>query len=32
MIGEEALGLMKETKRLFDPKGIMNPGKHVRVA
>jgi glycolate oxidase subunit GlcD len=27
--GKEALRLMKEIKRLFDPKGIMNPGKYV---
>ncbi len=25
--GEEALRLMKEIKKIFDPKGIMNPGK-----
>jgi len=30
--GIEALRLMKETKRLFDPKGIMNPGKYVEAA
>ena len=30
--GEESLRLMKEIKRLFDPKGIMNPGKYVEAA
>jgi glycolate oxidase len=30
--GEEALRLMKEIKRLFDPNGIMNPGKYVEAA
>jgi glycolate dehydrogenase FAD-linked subunit len=30
--GEEALRLMKEIKRLFDPEGIMNPGKYVEAA
>jgi glycolate oxidase len=30
--GEEALRLMKEIKRIFDPKGIMNPGKYVEAA
>jgi glycolate dehydrogenase FAD-linked subunit len=29
---EESLRLMKEIKRLFDPKGIMNPGKYVEAA
>ncbi len=29
---EEALGLVKEIKRLFDPKGMTNPAKYVRVA
>lgn len=28
--GEEALRLMKEIKRLFDPDGLMNPGKYVQ--
>ncbi len=30
--GGEALRLMKEVKRVFDPDGIMNPGKYVEVA
>ncbi len=30
--GGEALRLMKEIKRLFDPAGIMNPGKYVEAA
>jgi glycolate oxidase subunit GlcD len=30
--GREALRLMKEIKKLFDPKGIMNPGKYVEAA
>ena len=30
--GKEALRLMKEIKRIFDPKGIMNPGKYVEAA
>jgi len=30
--GKEALRLMKEIKRLFDPNGIMNPGKYVEAA
>ncbi len=30
--GKEALQLMKEIKRVFDPKGIMNPGKYVDAA
>jgi glycolate oxidase len=30
--GREALRLMKEVKRLFDPEGIMNPGKYVEAA
>ncbi len=30
--GEEALRLMKEIKKLFDPEGIMNPGKYVEAA
>ncbi len=30
--GEEALRLMKEIKKIFDPKGIMNPGKYVEAA
>jgi glycolate oxidase len=30
--GKEALRLMKEIKRLFDPDGIMNPGKYVDAA
>jgi glycolate oxidase len=30
--GEEALRLMKEIKRIFDPGGIMNPGKYVEEA
>jgi glycolate oxidase len=30
--GLEALRLMKEIKRLFDPNGIMNPGKYVEAA
>jgi len=30
--GEEALRLMKAIKRLFDPAGIMNPGKYVEAA
>jgi glycolate oxidase len=30
--GREALRLMKEIKRLFDPEGIMNPGKYVEAA
>jgi len=30
--GQEGLRLMKEIKRLFDPKGIMNPGKYVELA
>jgi len=30
--GKEALRLMKEIKKLFDPKGIMNPGKYVEAA
>jgi glycolate oxidase len=28
----EALRLMKEIKKIFDPKGIMNPGKYVEAA
>src|SRR6266508_4103014 len=30
--GREALRLMKGVKRLFDPKGVMNPGKYVELA
>jgi glycolate dehydrogenase FAD-linked subunit len=30
--GEEALRLMKGIKKLFDPAGIMNPGKYVEAA
>lgn len=30
--GEETLRLMKEIKKLFDPKDIMNPGKYVEAA
>ena len=30
--GEEALALMKEIKKVFDPDGIMNPGKYVDAA
>jgi glycolate oxidase len=30
--GEEALRLMKEIKKVFDPEGIMNPGKYVEAA
>lgn len=30
--GKETLRLMKEIKRLFDPYGIMNPGKYVEAA
>lgn len=30
--GEEALRLMKEIKMVFDPEGIMNPGKYVEAA
>ncbi|MDG6916025.1 MAG: FAD-binding protein [Nitrososphaerota archaeon] len=30
--GAESLRLMKEIKRLLDPKGIMNPGKYVDAA
>ncbi len=30
--GEEALRLMKEIKKVFDPSGIMNPGKYVEAA
>ncbi|MDA4115297.1 MAG: FAD-binding oxidoreductase [Thaumarchaeota archaeon] len=30
--GKEALRLMKEIKKLFDPDGIMNPGKYVEAA
>ncbi|TMA01565.1 MAG: FAD-binding oxidoreductase [Methanobacteriota archaeon] len=30
--GGESLRLMKEIKRVFDPKGIMNPGKYVDAA
>jgi len=30
--GKEALQLMKEIKKVFDPKGIMNPGKYVDAA
>jgi glycolate oxidase len=30
--GKEALRLMKEIKRIFDPQGIMNPGKYVEAA
>ena len=30
--GKEALRLMKEIKKLFDPEGIMNPGKYVEAA
>ncbi len=30
--GKETLRLMKEIKKLFDPDGIMNPGKYVEAA
>lgn len=30
--GEDALALMKEIKTIFDPKGVMNPGKYVEAA
>lgn len=30
--GEEALRLMKEIKRIFDPESMMNPGKYVEAA
>ncbi|MDA4112446.1 MAG: FAD-binding oxidoreductase [Thaumarchaeota archaeon] len=30
--GEEALRLMKEIKKIFDPDGLMNPGKYVEAA
>jgi glycolate oxidase len=30
--GSESLRLMKEIKRVFDPNGIMNPGKYVEAA
>jgi glycolate oxidase subunit GlcD len=30
--GEEALRLMKEVKKVFDPDGVMNPGKYVEAA
>jgi glycolate oxidase len=30
--GEEALRLMKEIKKVFDPDGTMNPGKYVEAA
>jgi len=30
--GREALRLMKAVKRLFDPRGVMNPGKYVELA
>ena len=30
--GEEALRLMKEIKKIFDPDGTMNPGKYVEAA
>ena len=30
--GADALRLMKQIKRIFDPKGIMNPGKYVEAA
>jgi glycolate oxidase len=30
--GKEALRLMKEIKEIFDPQGIMNPGKYVEAA
>jgi glycolate oxidase len=30
--GEEALRLMKEIKKVFDPDGLMNPGKYVEAA
>jgi glycolate oxidase len=30
--GEEALRLMKEIKKIFDPDGVMNPGKYVEAA
>jgi FAD/FMN-containing dehydrogenase len=30
--GAEALRLMKEIKKIFDPNGIMSPGKYVEAA
>jgi glycolate dehydrogenase FAD-linked subunit len=30
--GKEALRLMKEIKKAFDPEGVMNPGKYVEAA
>lgn len=30
--GKDALRLMKEIKKVFDPEGIMNPGKYVEAA
>jgi len=30
--GEETLRLMKEIKKIFDPAGLMNPGKYVEAA